>query len=407
MKKLLVLANEFPYGTWEPYMEIEEKYYTNFNKVWIASLQLRDEHARSKRTLTSGAEVIPVKYKSKLLYFLNALTTLTDDSLYKELAQLKREGRLSMKHIVDLFVFLSRSHHEARVIDRYLRNENKNGIVLYSYRFEYQPYVAILLKRKWGNMQHIVCRAHRYDIREEAHKNNYIPLRKYILHNVDCIFPCSNYWVKYIQERYGDSKAIVSCRYLGTADHGEGTYTPKKEKLKIVSCSNVVEVKRLDKIVTALSMIKDIEIEWTHYGDGPLMGDIKILANEKLGSNINVIFVGHISNSELMNEYKEKSYHVFINVSSSEGVPVSIMEATSFGIPCIATDVGGTSEIINKENGILLPPNVSNKKIADSIRNVFVMEDETYLSMRKKTRAFWNENFNADKNYSSFMEELS
>ncbi|MFR4320263.1 MAG: glycosyltransferase [Blautia massiliensis (ex Durand et al. 2017)] len=44
-----------------------------------------------------------------------------------------------------------------------------------------------------------------------------------------------------------------------------------------------------------------------------------------------------------------------MNVSSSEGIPVSIMEATSFGIPGIATDAGGTKEIIrDKENGVLL-----------------------------------------------------
>ena len=42
--------------------------------------------------------------------------------------------------------------------------------------------------------------------------------------------------------------------------------------------------------------------------------------------------------------YKRQAqpYHVFLNVSSSEGVPVSIIEAMSFGIPCIATNVGGT-----------------------------------------------------------------
>ena len=39
---------------------------------------------------------------------------------------------------------------------------------------------------------------------------------------------------------------------------------------------------------------------------------------------------------------------LFINTSSSEGVPVSIMEALSVGIPIIATDVGGTKEIVTK-----------------------------------------------------------
>lgn len=44
-----------------------------------------------------------------------------------------------------------------------------------------------------------------------------------------------------------------------------------------------------------------------------------------------------------------------MNLSTSEGVPVSIMEVQSYGIPVIATNVGGTGEIIDKDNGILLP----------------------------------------------------
>lgn len=41
-------------------------------------------------------------------------------------------------------------------------------------------------------------------------------------------------------------------------------------------------------------------------------------------------------------------------MSDSEGIPVSIMEAMSFGIPVIARNVGGMSEIVNEENGLLL-----------------------------------------------------
>ena len=42
---------------------------------------------------------------------------------------------------------------------------------------------------------------------------------------------------------------------------------------------------------------------------------------------------------------------LFLTVSANEGIPVSIMEAQSFGIPVIATDVGGISEIVNNVNG--------------------------------------------------------
>lgn len=76
------------------------------------------------------------------------------------------------------------------------------------------------------------------------------------------------------------------------------------------------------------------------------MDEIKKMAKDKLRDNIQYEFKGNVSNTELMKQYQDKNYYVFVNVSSSEGIPVSIMEATSFGIPCIATDAGGTKEII-------------------------------------------------------------
>ena len=63
------------------------------------------------------------------------------------------------------------------------------------------------------------------------------------------------------------------------------------------------------------------------------MDEIKKMAKDKLRDNIQYEFKGNVSNTELMKQYQNKNYYVFVNVSSSEGIPVSIMEATSFGIP--------------------------------------------------------------------------
>ena len=407
MKKLLVLANGFPYGTWEQYMETEEGYYSRFDRAWIASLQLRSEHSKTIRTLKSGAEVIPVAYKSRLFYLVNSLTVLADKQLYKEIADLKRAGKLSMSRIVDLFVFLSRAHHEARVIDRALKNEEKDNLLIYSYRFEYQPYVAILLKNKWGKMQHIVSRAHGYDLYEDRHASNYIPLRSFILNNIDYVFPCSKYGVEYIKRNYAITKAKIACRYLGTVDRGEKSYKKEADTFRIVSCSNVIKVKRLEKIVNALSMIRELRIEWTHYGDGPLLDEIRKMAKDKLGDNVKAVFSGNVANQELLRIYGSRDFDIFLNVSSSEGLPVSIMEAMSFGIPCIATNVGGTSEIVNDENGILLQPDAEDREIAEAVVKISAMDRNEYLMLRARARTFWNSHFNSDSNYSAFADELN
>ncbi|MFR7830732.1 MAG: hypothetical protein ACLU3F_04620 [Blautia wexlerae] len=81
----------------------------------------------------------------------------------------------------------------------------------------------------------------------------------------------------------------------------------------------MTKVKRLDLLINALSQIKAIPIKWTHYGDGILMDEIKKMAKDKLRDNIQYEFKGNVSNTELMKQYQDKNYYVFVNVSSSEG----------------------------------------------------------------------------------------
>ena len=56
--------------------------------------------------------------------------------------------------------------------------------------------------------------------------------------------------------------------------------------------------------------------------------------------NISFELKGFVDNNELLQIYTDKCFSFFINVSESEGLPVSIMEAASAGIPIVATDVG-------------------------------------------------------------------
>ena len=84
-KKILILANEFPYGCHEQYMESEEKYYSRFDRAWIAALGINKTAAESRRDLQSKAEVIPVWYQSRHFYRINCFTALADRNLYQEL----------------------------------------------------------------------------------------------------------------------------------------------------------------------------------------------------------------------------------------------------------------------------------------------------------------------------------
>ncbi len=59
------------------------------------------------------------------------------------------------------------------------------------------------------------------------------------------------------------------------------------------------------------------------------------------------IFIGTVQSEDVMNYYTGNTIDLFVNTSSSEGVPFSIMEAFAAGIPVMATNVGGTGEIVD------------------------------------------------------------
>lgn len=405
MKRLCLFTNEFPYGSWEAYLETEVKYYDKFDDVLIFSLQLRKDHSKTIRKIDCEAEIYPIYYASKLTYFLYSFVSLFDKNLYKELGNLIINKRFNFKRLIQLFVFISRSHYEAnKILNKYSKKDLDDS-VLYSYRFEYQPYVAYLVKKKLNLNSKIVCRAHRFDLYEEKRPTEYIPMREILLSSLDKVYPCSNDGSNYLKNKFINYSDKIETKFLGTIDYGEQNYI-KSDKLRLVSCSNVVPVKRLNLIIEALSLIDSLKIEWTHYGDGTDMKKIKSLS-KKLSNNIKVNFKGNVSNQILMKEYKNNCYDWFINVSTSEGIPVSIMEAMSIGIPCIATDVGGTSEILyNDTNGVLLSSNISPIELSNTILNCSKIDNENYMKLRENARFTWNKKYNSDKNYKKFISDL-
>ena len=81
------------------------------------------------------------------------------------------------------------------------------------------------------------------------------------------------------------------------------------------------------------------------------------------------------------------------------------MEAQSFGIPVIATAVGGTPEIVTEKVGILLSENPSPEEIARAIK-FFIDHPEITKQMRSNSIENWEKNFNAEKNFSEFAKYL-
>lgn len=301
-----------------------------------------------------------------------------------------------------------------RAIERYIQIEYyicKNKIdlkelVIYSYWMAEHAYIASKLKIKFEEIK-AISRCHGYDLYEYRNEMDYIPFRKQIFENIDYIIPISNNGYSYITSKYKElNKNKLHTSFLGTTDYGYNLEC-KNDNLRIVSCSNLVEVKRVELIVKALMYITEFDVEWIHYGDGPEKDQlIKLCKN--LPMNIRYKFAGQTANEQIMKEYEKQKFDLFLNVSSSEGLPVSIMEAQSKGIVVVATDVGGTAEIIKDGvNGFLLNKDFMVQDLSEILVKYKNLSYQYKIKMKNKAREIWSEKFDASNNYRCFYEWIN
>jgi len=100
-------------------------------------------------------------------------------------------------------------------------------------------------------------------------------------------------------------------------------------------------------------------------GEGPLEQDLRDRA-ERLGVAKRIRFLGFRRDvPELL-----AASDVFVLPSQSEGLPVSVVEASAAGLPVVATDVGGTGEVVEHDRTGLLVPARDPERLAAAIGRI-------------------------------------
>ncbi len=96
-------------------------------------------------------------------------------------------------------------------------------------------------------------------------------------------------------------------------------------------------------------------------GDGELRDDLQ-LDVQRRGLAERVKFLGALSHKTLLQLYDSGAVDVAVLASTDlgnglhEGIPASLMEAMSFGVPALGTETGGIPELLAGGAGVLVPP---------------------------------------------------
>lgn len=405
MKSILIIINGFfPLDRGEDYLENELKYSRNFDTIYICPSNVYGNIIYNKKyNLPNNLQILTLKKKYTSRIFSCLLFAIFHSFFWQELLRI-----LSNNCKIGVFKFFIYSTIKSVNIYKELLKSFNGGdvrITLYSYWMA-DTAVAASLLRKYSNLQIVKCvtRCHRFDVYEYANKLNYLPYRAFILSSMDEIYPISVNAYQYLADKYG-LKDKLNIERLGTEDYGYLSVSRSKS-LRIVSCSWLRPVKRVHLILEALKLL-DVPIEWTHYGDGEEYHKLTEFAKTIIKKNLKISFAGRVNNDEILKIYKDKKFDVFINVSENEGVPVSIMEAMSVGMVVIATDVGGTNEIVDDgKNGYLLPKECTPQMVADRIYKIYNMSQEQYENARHRSRTMWESMCYSKNNYNKFYNDL-
>lgn len=130
----------------------------------------------------------------------------------------------------------------------------------------------------------------------------------------------------------------------------------KRKARKLLYAGRLAHEKGLPVLFDSLKLLKEegYDYELTLVGDGGARKYLEDLACET-GISDRLIFAGFANQDEVRNYMLQSD--IFILPSLAEGVPVSLMEAMSCGIPVLATYVGGIVELIESEKtGLLVSP---------------------------------------------------
>lgn len=405
MKHLILIDKKFPYKSGEPFLENEiNEIPSEFEQVIIFPIDIAKNEIQTREINSEKIKVLPVnllKYKvRKIKYGVVSIVK----SLFQQQSRLSFAQKFTQK--VDEVMAKEIGNKIINELRKY-HFSDEDEVVIYSYWLHTTASIAVRVKEYLNNTgckTIAVSRAHRFDIYEEERKSNFLPSRTLIFSGLDFVYSISEDGRNYLQDHYPDFAKKFGVSKLGTYDHGINHFT--KKEFHILSVSRLTAVKRVELIIEALSFWDNKNITWTHIGDGPEEDQLKKLVEKKL-KNVSVRFLGYRTNKEVYSYYENNPVDLFVNVSASEGIPVSIMEAISFGIPVCATNVGGNSEIaVPEETGYLIPRDFEMRNFVNILVNMYGQEYTSKIQLREATKNFWQNNYFAKKNYPEFYRCL-
>lgn len=357
------------------------------------------------------------KRPRKIFAAVSLMKMLADPDAWREIGRVFKEAGNRAAKLSETVRF----YINADMFRSYMKKRGffEDNVIYYSYWYFWKCYAVTHEIDKFSGSR-VITRTHEYDLYDYTSPSGYQPFKESMDDKLDAVVFIAEHGMDYYLEKYHKEPGKKYKLYrLGTA--GNAVWRASDSQIKqrskeaetinrvftLVSCSSIIERKRVYRIVEALGLIDDISIRWFHFGSGEQEDEIRKLSADLIGNKQNIEYElkGYVRNEELHDYYRSNYVDAFVTASSSEGNPVSVMEAMSYGIPVIAPSICNFPNMI-KDCGITVPETCEAGELADAIRKLANMTADEITELRDNARKCWDDKFNADRNNRRFVEEV-
>jgi len=322
----------------------------------------------------------------------------------KEIIKAFKWKRISKENAKSFMQYLGASNFLAHKAGKIIENNKDKKIFVLAAWMGGEAYATSKLKIKYKEI-YAATLAHSCEVDLLKNINVDLRMNKFVHQTLDNInFISTNVYASYhayAMKKYNLEAKNITFHHLGCEKLLKVLNKPSEDGVfRIFTCSTVYPHKRVDRLLKVAENWREGKIVWTHIGDGANFQKIKQAAEEVMNKNplAKIEMLGSKSNKEVHQYFAESSVDIFLNISTSEGLPVSLMECMAYGVPAVATDVGGNKEIVNAGNGYLIPSEFSDEKLLEILREYSRLDAEKVRTYRDNAFTQWKTNFDAEKN---------
>lgn len=381
-KELFVFTYDYPFiGNDSKFIVDEINLLSNhFKKINLVPLKIANKKKNIRKNIFIDMDLNKEIYNlNNLIYKLFII--LTCKYLWKEISNLKFKNVFyKLKSI-----FIERYYAESIKIFIKKKNFDKNKTIFYSLWSNHSLLGFYFLKKE-KIIKNSFTRILGRDLSGFIPNDDFISYKTLKFKNLNFGIILNEGQRKILRNNNLLSNSKIFKNYLGM------TKTISKKNILInnvinfASCGSLIYIKNNIEIVKFVSTFSknnsDKLINFYCIGSGP---DKKLIENYVENNKIKNLKFVHI---EKVNKLKDflisKNINFFLNLSYSEGMSFSVMEAMSCNIPVIVSNIPGNIEIINSKNGYIIKkldiPNYVqiSKKIINDINKKNFLKKKKY-----------------------------